>query len=240
MKSKSKFRRLYMGRLVIRIIVFITILCLYIFYPNDFIVAKDFNLIKSFTPLTILWLIWITEMTLQLCKVPKYWPLGSQKVFGHRYLPDLKGLDITISKKLMKQMTSDAVSIAIAWILLTAIIDILYFTGCITYQVVILISCAFYVCDIICIVGWCPFKTFFMHNKCCTTCRIFNWDHAMMFLPLICIPGLFTYSLVGLSLFVLIVWEVACAVHPERFHEKTNCALRCINCKDRLCGKKTI
>ena len=59
----------------------------------------------------------------------------------------------------------------------------------------------------------------------------------MMFLPLIVIPGLYTYSLIVMAFIVLIVWEVSCASHPERFMEKTNCALRCQNCKDKLCGK---
>ena len=76
-----------------------------------------------------------------------------------------------------------------------------------------------------------------MHNKCCTTCRIFNWDHAMMFSSLIAIPGLWTYSLLFMSFSILIVWEIACSVYPERFLEKTNCALRCSNCNDKLCGK---
>ena len=76
-----------------------------------------------------------------------------------------------------------------------------------------------------------------MHNKCCTTCRIFNWDHAMMFSPLIVIPSAWTYSLVLTSFVILIVWEYTCIMHPERFLEKTNCALRCHNCKDKLCGK---
>ena len=106
------------------------------------------------------------------------------------------------------------------------------------YQIVVLISTSFYVCDIICVIGWCPFKTFLMHNKCCTTCRIFNWDHAMMFSPLIVIPGIWTYTLFGLSLIVLTIWEITCTIYPERFNELSNCALRCENCKDRLCGKK--
>lgn len=237
MKGKSKFRRLYMGRLVIRILVFITVLSIFIFEPNDFNVVKGFNMFKSISPLHILWLIWIVEMSIQLCKAPKYWPLGSQKYFGYRLVPEVKKLEDYIVKKQMKLMTSDAISVAIAWILLTAIIVILYLTGCISYEIVLLISTAFYVCDIICIVGWCPFKTFFMHNKCCTTCRIFNWDHAMMFLPLICIPGVYTYSLVVLSLIIVVVWEITCSKHPERFMEKTNMALRCINCHDKLCGK---
>ena len=237
MKNKSKFRKSYIKRLIFRIIVFIIMICIYIFYPNTFKVAKGLNFIKEFSPLHIIWLIWIVDMILQLCKVPKYWPLGSQKYWGHRYLPNLKEIDKKIVKLHMKEMTKGSTSVAIFWIILITFISTLYLTHLISYQVVILISVAFYVCDIICVVGWCPFKTFFMHNKCCTTCRIFNWDHAMMFTPLIVIPGIWTYSLITMAIIILIVWEVACALYPERFMEKTNCALQCHNCKDRLCGK---
>ena len=240
MKNKSKFLKSYRRRLIFRIIIFIIMIGIYIFYPNTYKVAKGLNFIKMFSPLHIIWLIWMIDMILQLCKVPKYWPLGSQKYLKHRYLPSLKEIDKKTVKEHMKKMTKDIIPIAITWLLLITIIGSLYLTDIITYQVVILCSTAFYVCDIICVIGWCPFKTFFMHNKCCTTCRIFNWDHAMMFTPLIVIPGIWTYSLVIMSLIILTIWEIACAIHPERFLEKTNCALRCKNCKDRLCGKQAI
>ena len=177
-------------------------------------------------------------IVLLLCNVPNYWPLGSQKYLGHRYLPSIKEIDTNTIKNYMKEINKDVIAIAITWILAVSLIGTLYFTNTISYQVVILCSTTFYVCDIICVVGWCPFKTFYMHNKCCTTCRIFNWDHAMMFLPLIFIPGIWTYTLVGISLLVLVIWEVTCALHPERFLEKTNSALKCSNCKDKLCGRE--
>jgi len=235
--NKSKFRKMYMRRLIVRIIIFIIMILIYIFLPDTFIVAKDFNFIKQFSPLHIIWLIWMIDMVLQLCKVPGYWPLGSQKQFSHRFVSSGKMSKKDIAKEI-KESKRDVILIATAWILLVAIISIIYLKGIIPYQVVILISTAFYVCDVICIVGWCPFKVFFMQNKCCTTCRIFNWDHAMMFTPLIVIPGIWTYSLLGLSLIIVLVWEIAYNMHPERFYEKTNSALKCINCKDKICGKK--
>ena len=237
MKNKSKFRKIYIKRLIIRIMIFLFMIGVYIWNPNTFEIALGLNIFKMFSPLHILWLIWMIDMILQLCKVPKYWPLGSQKVWGHRYLPDIIEHDKKQIKKYMKKMTKDSIRVAIIWILFVAIIDALYITNIIPYQILILISVFFYVCDIICVVIWCPFKTIFMHNKCCTTCRIFNWDHAMMFTPLIVIPGIWTYSLLIMSFIILIVWELACAIHPERFLEKTNCALRCNNCNDKLCGK---
>ncbi len=240
MKNKSRFRQLYIKRLVIRIVIFIGVLGLYICNPSSFSVVRGFNAIERFSPLHILWFIWMIDMILQLCKVPKYWPLGSQKYWGHRYLPNIKMINKSSIKKHMKELNNGSIAVAIVWILFVTIIDILYLTNIISYQIVILISTAFYVCDLICVVIWCPFRVIFMHNKCCTTCRIFNWDHAMMFLPLIVIPGLWTYSLLFMSLIILIVWEIACALHPERFLERTNCALRCSNCKDKICGKSIV
>ena len=237
MKSKSKFRKSYINRLIFRTIVFIIMIGIYTYYPNAFEVSKGANFIKMFSPLHIIWLIWIIDMIFQLCKMPEYWPLGSQKYWGYRFQSNKKCTDIKAIKKQMKKMNKEVIAIAISWILVVLLIAELYLNNIISYQVVILCSIAFYVCDIICVVGWCPFQKFYMHNKCCTTCRIFNWDHAMMFTPLIVIPGIWTYSLLAMALIVLTVWEVTCAVHPERFIEKTNCALQCKNCNDKLCGK---
>ena len=61
----------------------------------------------------------------------------------------------------------------------------LYFLNVIDLGIVVIISLAFSVCDLICILFFCPFQTWMMHNRCCTTCRIYNWDFAMMFTPLI-------------------------------------------------------
>ena len=237
MKKKSEFYKSYIRRLIIRSIILITTIIIYIYFPNTFNVVKGINFIKMFSPLHILWCIWMFDMILQLCEVPKYWPLGSQKYLKERYQPDKIEIDEKLIKKHMKKISSDSISVAISWILLLIIIYILYLTKIIPYEIVIIISTVFYVCDIICIVIWCPFKTFYMHNKCCTTCRIFNWHHAMMFTPLIIIPGIWTYSLVIMSIIIVIVWEYNCFRHPERFLEKTNCALRCHNCNDKLCGK---
>ena len=97
-----------------------------------------------------------------------------------------------------------------------------------------MITLFFYVCDLICVLIWCPFRLM-MKNRCCTTCRIFNWDHLMMFSPMIFIPSFYAWSLFGMSLVVFLIWEVCILVHPERFWDKTNAALQCANCTDKLC-----
>ena len=118
------------------------------------------------------------------------------------------------------------------------IIAALYFTHIIDAGILILIALAYSVCDMICILFFCPFQTWFLKNKCCGTCRIYNWDFAMMFTPLALVPHPFTWSLFGLGLALVIHWEVTHARHPERFYEETNCSLSCANCQERLCAHK--
>ena len=78
-----------------------------------------------------------------------------------------------------------------------------------------------------------------MKNKCCTTCRIYNWDYIMMFTPLLFLvakPGpILHYILIALALVILIIWEITYKIHPERFTENTNENLTCKNCKEKLC-----
>jgi len=238
MKNKSYFYKSYIKRLFFRVLILIITISLYLINPSYFIVAKGINMFKTVSPLHIIWMIWMVDMILQLCSVPKYWPLGSQKYREERFKPTIDFIARLNARERMNQMNKDSTAVAITWILFIAIIDILYLTKIIPYEIVIIISTLFYVCDVICIVVWCPFRKFFMHNKCCTTCRIFNWDHAMMFSPLIAIPGVWTYSLVIMSLIVVNVWEKACKDHPERFIERTNGNLKCRNCKDKLCGRE--
>lgn len=129
---------------------------------------------------------------------------------------------------------------AAAWIILNGIVGALYFNGIISEGILVLISLAYSVCDMICILFFCPFQTWFMKNRCCTTCRIYNWDYAMMFTPLIFIidNSFYTASLVVLSVILLIRWEYTVKVHPERFTEAANESLKCMNCTEKLCHHK--
>jgi hypothetical protein len=38
-----------------------------------------------------------------------------------------------------------------------------------------------------------------------------------------------------MALLVWIVWELCVITHPERFWEKSNAALKCSECTDKLC-----
>ena len=77
-----------------------------------------------------------------------------------------------------------------------------------------------------------------MKNRCCTVCRIYNWDFAMMFTPFIFIPNGYTWSLLAMSLLLLARWEITVHRYPERFSDRTNANLTCANCKEKLCHHK--
>jgi hypothetical protein len=130
--------------------------------------------------------------------------------------------------------TKSAYKVFIIWCLVTVGIGALHDWGIIDSAAVLLISIFFYVCDLICVLIWCPFRLI-MKNRCCTTCRIFNWDHLMMFSPFIFVRGFFTQTLLVFAFAIWLVWELCVMMYPERFWEDTNAALRCSECSDKLC-----
>ena len=127
-----------------------------------------------------------------------------------------------------------AYRVMVIWVILTVVISLFYVGGIIDTATVIMISVFFYVCDLICVLIWCPFRLI-MKNKCCTTCRIFNWDHLMMFSPVILVNSFYSWTLFGFAFIIWVVWELCVLVYPERFWENSNMALRCSECTDKLC-----
>ena len=180
--------------------------------------------------LKLIWILFAVEMLLRF--FPSHMEsAGCQKVFAQNYRP-------VAEPKAPRDDRKATLAILAAWLGLNGIIAALYFIGIIDASILVLIALAYSVCDMICILFFCPFQTWFLKNKCCGTCRIYNWDFAMMFTPLVLVPRLFTWSLFGLGLALAIHWEITHHLHPERFYEETNCALSCANCEERLCAHK--
>ena len=181
----------------------------------------------------IIWVVFVVEMIL------RFFPsnlesMGCQKQFARNYRPTARK-----EAKPVLQSWKTTFAVAAAWFALNGAIGALYFTGIIDKGILLLIALAYSVCDMICILFFCPFQTWFMKNRCCATCRIYNWDFAMMFTPLVFIPGIYTWSLLGIALALLIQWEVLLRRYPERFSEATNQCLSCSECREKLCQHKT-
>ena len=173
-------------------------------------------------------------MLCQLIPVKDRIALGSQKLFEQRFRPIREKINYQSLRTYITNTTKAAYKIFIIWTLLIAVLGILYYNGIIGEMFLLMTSIVFYVCDLICVLIWCPFRLI-MKNKCCTTCRIFNWDHLMMFTPLVFVDGFYARSLLLMSVAAWLVWEVSVMLYPERFWEFSNEALKCANCTDKLC-----
>ena len=238
-KLISTCRLLYQRRFVFRCAVLLATVLLYIFAPSQFDILRGFSCFERFSVFQLLWVFWMVDMVLQLCPCRHYWPLGSQKFRPETFKPITDRISNEGLLMYIKKCNRDTLLIGTLWFLLTLVIGALYFfTPLVDEAMLLVVTVFFYVCDIFCVLIWCPFKAWFMKNRCCTTCRIFNWDHMMMFAPLVFIPGFYTWSLAIAAFIVLFVWELTFALHPERFWDGTNGALRCSNCTDRLCGER--
>ena len=229
----SEIRKKYFMRLLVRIIIFIIcfIMC---FKPGFYNILDGMNFFDGFHILHLLWAIWMFDMILQIIPIKNKVALGSQKLFRNRFKPIVEKINYEALKNYIKSTTILAYRVMIIWVLLTLFIGIFYYFNIIDKVWLFMISVFFYVCDLICVLIWCPFRLI-MKNKCCTTCRIFNWDHLMMFSPLIFCGGFYAISLVVMSILSWGVWELCVFFYPERFSEMTNAALKCSECTDKLC-----
>lgn len=230
----SKTRKIYFLRLFGRLIIFLLAVLMFIYDKEEFEIIKGWSFFRRFSVLHILWGIWIWDMILQLMPVKAHISIGSQKQFSSLFRPIKEKINYLNLKKYILDTTGAAYKVMVIWVLLNSLIGFLYAADIIDTAVIFLISVFFYVCDLICVLIWCPFRLI-MKNKCCTTCRIFNWDHLMMFSPFIMVCGFYTWTLVILAFVIWLVWEICVFTYPERFWENSNMALRCSECTDKLC-----
>ena len=230
----SKTREIYFLRLAGRIVVLLLVVLLYIFDKEEFNIADGWNFFNKFSVLHLLWLTWMVDMLLQLIPVRAHISIGSQKIFEALFRPIKEKINYQNLKNYIKDTTKAAYKVMVIWIMLTALTSGLHVYGIIDTGLMVVISTFFYVCDLICVLIWCPFRLI-MKNKCCTTCRIFNWDHLMMFLPIVALNSFYSWTLVIFSFLIWIVWEICVFVYPERFWENSNMALKCSECTDKLC-----
>lgn len=232
----SATRRKYVLRLIGRVILWLGCLVLCAVAPQSFDILEGMGFFHGLSLLHLLWGIWVVDMLLQLIPIKKVIPisLGSLKLFASRFRPSQEKPNMQLLRRHIVSTTKAAYKVFFLWVALICAIGVLYRLGLIPKMWMLLISVLFYVCDLICVLIWCPFRLI-MKNKCCTTCRIFNWDHLMMFSPLVFIGGFYAISLVVLAVLAWLIWELCVMLHPERFSEMTNVSLKCSECTDKLC-----
>lgn len=221
--SLTKVSFLHYIRLVYRSLLFAAAFFAYITGKLDRINSRPAVMI-------VIWVVFAVEMTLRFFPSRLESP-GSQKQFAKNYVKSGR-TDIVI------QDNHATVLVALTWIIFNGIIGFLKMSDILDDGFMILLSCAYSICDMICILFFCPFQTWFLKNKCCGTCRIYNWDYAMMFTPLFFVKSAFSWSLLILAAALLLRWEITIYRYPERFSENTNEYLYCKNCTEKLCTHK--
>lgn len=235
--KRSRMFRRYMLRLAGRIIILLCIFYIYLFHRPQLEAFVDFRLLGPVTPLHLLWGILMAGMLLHLLPRARI-TMGGRKSRAETYAAPPQGYDRLQLLEYVQLMNIRAWRVMLAWIFFSAVFGALYLCDIIGNAEMIMLSMLYFVGDLVCILIFCPFQTFFMGNRCCVNCRIFDWGHFMMYTPMLFIPSFFSWSLFFTACVVLIRWELAYAKHPERFWRGSNLAIRCENCADRICRIK--
>jgi len=232
----SQMRKIYMGRFLARCFTLLAVSLFLVIAPEQFSPLKAGMFFDKLTLLHVLWVVWMFDMLAQVVPSTKaVMALGSQKSFAVHFRKALSPIHPKELHAKAVHAAKRAYVVFVLWVCLTAALGWLHARSILSDLAMLWISTFFYVCDLICVLFWCPFRHFIMKNRCCTTCRIFNWDHLMMFSPLIFVKGFFAKSLVWFAVIVFLVWEWTAIRYPERFCEGSNQALKCSECTDLLC-----
>lgn len=256
----SLISKLNYGRLVYRSLLFLTVLVLYVLarifgtkvdaqgyggmiIPTYILLNKPLH----YSILGVITVLYVIEM------VDRFFPtktssMGSQKQFKRNFVP-------TGETKPHRQPWYRTLMVFLSWVLLNLIFVTFFVLNyfhvfgsviIIDSGIMFIIALAYGICDMICILFFCPFQTLMMRNRCCGSCRIYNWDFPMiatplivvMFLPFDLYYSIFAIILVSCALILLLRWEITYRLHPERYTINTNASLHCVNCKEKLCVHK--
>ena len=177
-------RHFYIACLLARSAAFLFLVGYALTAPESFqadLTASPFHL----TPLTAVWALLILSM------ISRFFPskvesLGCQKEFSGRFRPTGEEKP---SRQELRASNRGALLVLLSWVALNAVFYICYWKGILGARFMVCLAGFYGVCDIICILFFCPFQAWMMHNRCCTTCRIFNWDYIMMCTPLMVLRG---------------------------------------------------
>ncbi|MBR1823489.1 MAG: hypothetical protein IJ779_04565 [Ruminococcus sp.] len=228
--------KLYIVKLLTRIAAF---LFLFILYITDRSRMTDFltmNLYRSITPLHIIWVMFMVIMISHLFP-NELRSMALLKSKEDTFVPVREYSEFKLLRFVQDQ-NKKAWTVMLVWLIINGIWALVYLLGLIGEAELLLLSGFYFLCDYICILFYCPFRSKIMKNKCCVNCRIYDWGHFMMFTPMLFIKNFFSWSLFFTSVIVLIRWEIVYAKHPERFWEGSNKILQCAECKDKTCKFK--
>ena len=226
-------RRVYQGKLIFRVMLLLTASVFY-FADADILMIEGTKALHS-PVILVIWFFLLAELVSRLFPNDKLC-IGCQKEFESNYCKkEYEAAELKAQKAVQDKR---AAVLAVLWITAHIIIWILYFNSVLRSSELLMLTLLYHVGDMVCVLYWCPFQTLFMKNRCCTVCRIYNWDAVFLVSPIIIIPGIMSISLTIIAVIITIRWEYRYRRYPERFFECSNDALACANCKNHLCREK--
>lgn len=234
---KTPMLRIYLLKFAIRVAIFVTIFITYLLHKNWLMTLVLRPVWRGITPLHLLWLLFMVMMLLHLFPVGKLVTMALRKSHEDTYMPVPNYSELEMYRFVQDQ-NRKAWKVMLVWLLCNSVFAWLYLIGILEESDLLMLTVFYFLCDYICILFYCPFQSLIMKNRCCVNCRIFDWGHFMMFVPMLFIKSFFSWSLFLTSCIVLIRWELTYAKHPERFWYGSNRRLNCANCKDRTCQIK--
>ena len=204
-KSKAKRRThqivLHYLRLSIRIVFTLITLGFY----TSARLSRDARLFGRLTDAPVFFYVlfgwFLFEMLLFRILPTKLDSLGSRKQRRSHYLA-IEGA----KKPSRRSLSKGVVSVAAIWIGFNTLLGVLHLLGILDGGILFLLFLVYSICDSVCILFFCPIRRWFLKNRCCTSCRIYNWDYAMMCTPLFFLPHPLTYLLSAFALWILIDW----------------------------------
>lgn len=197
-------------------------------YPTEFVNFFT-RKISFFSVYHVVWLIVMIILIKSLAFPGKY-KIASGKQFARFYKP-AKKINTAKLKKEVKKNNIRALKAGLFWLSILSSFAVAYFILGLDVLWVYGFALVALLLDTLYVAIWCPYRDWIIKNKCCNTCRIYEWGLWMSFGILAIIPSIWTQTIVALSVIIFLQWEYLHYKHPERFYEMSNINLKCKNCK---------
>ncbi len=224
--------RHYLWKFFFRLAVFLLIAGLYLWNQD----SLDFFRQGMLSPAGVLWLCVLISMLAQI-NSRSHLTAGCMKQFPNRF-ESVPGYDPSQLRQAVRRQNRGALKVLVLWLAISLTLGLGYRFGALCVPDLVLLCALCYLCDLVCVLFFCPFQFFLMGNRCCVNCRIFAWGAWMMAAPLMLVPHFYAQSLSLTGAVVLIVWEIRYHRHPERFWSGSNRTLQCSRCQEKLCRFK--
>ena len=226
----------YAAHLVFRTAVFAGVLFVYLTNSESIASFVAPGFFRSFGLPQMIWIVLMADMIRHLLPKSKI-TMGVRKVHAEAFhAAEHYGTEDLY--RYVRESNIRAWKVMLIWLCFNAVFAAVYLAGVIGDAEMVMLTMFYYLSDFICMLIFCPFQTFWMKNRCCVNCRIYDWGHFMMFTPMLFVKSFFSWSLFFTACVVLIRWEVIYASFPERFWDGSNTAIRCVNCSEQVCRMK--